>query len=157
MTDTKHSPEEVEKLATEYAKAHPKQHLGTYVVMVYSAALWLIGSNSYSLLNAVQSVLARPRTLGAGDGVVIPLIFTVEILGILAGIGLFFFRDLARKVALITLVINGFLGLYSLLALHPYALNWLSGYGLYLMLTMILVPACTIFILLDKPVKQLFH
>ena len=133
---------------------------GLMTVITYYIAGWLILSNGWSLYNSL-SLLAHKSTRvapGMAEGVILPLSYSVMILGLLAGIGLLFFRDIARKATLLyiglNLIFTGYV-LYETFRFSFFGVNTMAI--AYYALILLFIPVNVVLFLNYKPTKQLFH
>ncbi len=142
-------------------KASRPDARGIFIVITYYIATWLVLSNALSLYSTLRSTTSMVTTISSaiGSGITIPLSITLAIIGILAGLGLFFFRDIARKATMLYVGLSLVFSLYTLLAVGVSYSNMqiLSMSFVYLIFSVLFVPVNIVMFLHYKPTKQLFH
>lgn len=142
-------------------KASRPDTRGIFIVITYYIAVWLVFSNALSLYTTVRSLAATTPTLSSavGSGIMTPLNIALTAAGVLAGFGLFFFRDIARKATMFFVSLSLIFSLYTLATVGVSYSNMqvFSISFLYLVFSILFVPVNIIMFLMYKPTKQLFR
>lgn len=133
---------------------------GLISVITYYIAGWLILSNGWTLYSILSNIAYESARVAPGiaDGVILPLSISVMILGLLAGIGLLFFRDIARKATLLYIGLSLIFLAYSTIAvLRISFMSMPSTAVMYYIAVQLFIPVNAVLFLTYKPTKRLFH
>lgn len=131
-----------------------------FIIITYYIATWLVLSNANSLYGILRLAADTKVNISSviATGIMTPISIILAIIGILAGLGLFFFRDTARKVTMFYVALSLIFSLYALFALGSASnIRVFTSSFAYLFISIVFIPVNVILFLGYKPTKQLFH